>query len=274
MRRGYIKLFRKFFEHKYWKKKRKYSEAEAWIDLIQMARWKDEPVTLFDDRGEYVLEFGDVHASLRFLGKRWGWSTKKGNTLLTQLLSDGSIKYKIRNSVRTIIHINKLRTYMEWGNAEGNTEETLRKHSGNTEVDKEEDFKPVKPVKPEKTVKDIGGKKKPPPNPEVALFIDYAYKSFNIKTGSKMCVDGKKDGALIKALLRTYELEELKELWDAFIATTDEFIKKAGFSIGVFKSQINKLVTVRSLPRSKLSAKGQANVELLERMKKEGKYDA
>ncbi len=136
MDRGYIGLFRKFFEHNFWTKKRKYSEAEAWIDLLQMARWKDEPVTLMDDRGQYVLDIGDIHASLRFLGTRWKWSTKKVSHFLSILIQDGSIKFKIRNSVRSIIHITKLKTYMNWIKGERNTEETLRKHSGNTEETK------------------------------------------------------------------------------------------------------------------------------------------
>ena len=52
-----------------------------------------------------------------------------------------------------------------------------------------------------------------------------------------------KDGAVVKRLLATYDLSKLKELGEKFFASRDDFILKAGFSIGVFASQINKLVS-------------------------------
>ncbi len=58
-----------------------------------------------------------------------------------------------------------------------------------------------------------------------------------------MLVDGKKDGALVKKLLSTYGLDRLKGLWDVFMRSDDPFICQAGRSIGVFKTQINKLIS-------------------------------
>jgi len=118
----------------------------------------------------------------------------------------------------------------------------------------------------------IGGKKKSPPNPDVKVFIDYVFKSFQDKTGSKMHIDGKKDGTLIKALLKTYPINELTELWDIFISSTDVFIRKAGFSIGVFKSQVNKLVSQKNV-QQKGTDKTSGNWELLEQRKREGRYE-
>lgn len=86
-------------------------------------------------------------------------------------------------------------------------------------------------------------KEKKKTNPDVSLFINYVSETFKNKTGEKICIDGGKDGSLVKGLLRTYGLDRLKGLWDTFLASTDPFIEQAGFSIGVFKSQINKLLT-------------------------------
>jgi len=152
MDRGYIRLFRKFFDSKIWKTKRVYSFAEAWIDLIRMARWKDEPQKMFDDRGEYVLERGDVYASLRFLGERWRWSTTKVNRFLSILVKDESILIKIRNSQRTILHIKKLGTYLEWGNTENDAGVTQRKRRSNAGVTKKKPVKKEEPDKPNKYI--------------------------------------------------------------------------------------------------------------------------
>lgn len=79
-------------------------------------------------------------------------------------------------------------------------------------------------------------------DPDVKAFIDHAFEVFLAKTGERMLIDGGKDGAIVKKLLRTYGLNRLKGLWDVFMRSDDPFILRAGFSIGVFKSQINKLL--------------------------------
>lgn len=91
-------------------------------------------------------------------------------------------------------------------------------------------------------------------NGEVKIFIDYAFEQFKLKTGEKLCVDGKKDGMIAKKLLSTYGLDKLKGLWDAFMQSDDSFIRTAGYSIGVFKSQINKLLTKSPLKLPDLEA--------------------
>lgn len=153
MKRGYIKIFRKFFrEHEFWNEKRTYSKAEAWIDLVECARWKDEPERLIDKRGSYILELGDVFISDRYLSKRWGWSTKKVRNFLNYLLQRESIKYKIRSNKRTIITITNLKSYLGWETSKGTTEEPVKNQSGTTEEPKKKPLKKVKPVKPIKHI--------------------------------------------------------------------------------------------------------------------------
>ena len=94
----------------------------------------------------------------------------------------------------------------------------------------------------QKNIKHIGDAKKNT-SPDVKFFIDYAFEAFQNKYAQKMLVDGGKDGAIVKKLLKTYGLERLKGLWDVFIQSHDPFICQAGRSIGVFKTQINKLIS-------------------------------
>src|SRR3972149_3176053 len=48
-------------------------------------------------------------------------------------------------------------------------------------------------------------------------------------------------GLLTNKLLKTIPLAELQSLLEAFFASEDKFIQGSGYTIGVFKTQINKL---------------------------------
>ena len=50
-----------------------------------------------------------------------------------------------------------------------------------------------------------------------------------------------KDYSLLKNILGTLSEKEVISLMDKFFATNDPFVLKEGFTIGIFKSQINKL---------------------------------
>ncbi len=74
MDNGYIRLSRKFFNNTYWKSDRSFSFAEAWLDLIQMARFEEEPGCITLSNGRIItIHRGEIRASLRFLADRWGW---------------------------------------------------------------------------------------------------------------------------------------------------------------------------------------------------------
>lgn len=83
------------------------------------------------------------------------------------------------------------------------------------------------------------------PNPDIKLFLDYILESFEDKIGDPYNINWPKDGAIAKRLLAVYPLDKLKSLWKIFLTLDDDhFIKKAGFTIGVFGSQINKLLAL------------------------------
>jgi len=83
------------------------------------------------------------------------------------------------------------------------------------------------------------------PNPNVKLFIDYWHTLFQQKFSQNYVWNGAKEGALIKTLLKNIPLEDLKSKAILFFTCNDEFIKKSGYTIGVFYSQINKLSTIK-----------------------------
>lgn len=100
MDQGYIKLHRKFFENTLWKEPREYSKAEAWLDLIQSARFESSQVIL---NGRVIeVQMSEVAASRRYLEKRWGWGSTKVNNFLDYLKKNQMITTK-QTSGQTII---------------------------------------------------------------------------------------------------------------------------------------------------------------------------
>ena len=58
--------------------------------------------------------------------------------------------------------------------------------------------------------------------------------------------NGGKDGSLIKNLLDDYDLPKLQDLATRFLDSTDQWVQQTGgYTIGIFASQINKLVSTR-----------------------------
>lgn len=104
------------------------------------------------------------------------------------------------------------------------------------------------------------------PLSERAQAMNHFFEAFEKRNGKKYIANFDKEGAIVKGLLKLIPLESLKSLIDRFFATDDEFIIKAGFTIGLFKTQINKLQTngdkyandppaIRELMRKKDAAK-------------------
>lgn len=73
MSNRYIKLARKFFESEEWIAPRKFSEAEAWLDMVQLASFADHEITL-SNGSTITLYRGEFYYTMRQLAKRWGWS--------------------------------------------------------------------------------------------------------------------------------------------------------------------------------------------------------
>jgi len=74
--------------------------------------------------------------------------------------------------------------------------------------------------------------------------------------GQKYHVEGGKDGKIVKSLLQTYSLDELKKYCDMFFRFPDDFTMEVGYSIGTFKAYIKKAVLISSGKTANLSKKG------------------
>lgn len=102
MHRGYIKLWRKFQEHRFWNEPRKFSKAEAWLDLLLLANHKKSS---FIKRGITVDQpRGTVAVSMKGLAARWGWTRKRVDRFLKALKNDHQIDHQ-KSNVTTLIKI-------------------------------------------------------------------------------------------------------------------------------------------------------------------------
>lgn len=93
MDEGFLRLSRKFFSNEMWKVSRKFSECEAWLDLIQSARFEatDKAYSELIGGREISYTRGQYPASVSFLMKRWQWSEKKVRYFLAKLKKRGMI---------------------------------------------------------------------------------------------------------------------------------------------------------------------------------------
>lgn len=56
---------------------------------------------------------------------------------------------------------------------------------------------------------------------------------------------GGKDYGLVADMLKIFSLSELEKMAERFLREEDAFVKKAGYTIGVFKSMVNRLVMTK-----------------------------
>jgi len=91
-------------------------------------------------------------------------------------------------------------------------------------------------------------KDKPSPSngsdPRVKEFVDWWHQEYQKRFSDPYHHNGGKEGSLIKGLLRDYDLPKLQGIAGLFLDSTDPWVQQTGgYTIGVFASQINKLVS-------------------------------
>lgn len=102
--KGFIKLGRGFFENPFWRERRVYSNAEAWIDLIQSARFENTPEKVFTKMNFITINRGELRASQRFLAQRWGWSVGKVNRFINVLEMERMVERRVEHQ-ETIVKL-------------------------------------------------------------------------------------------------------------------------------------------------------------------------
>lgn len=138
MEKGFIMLSRKLFSHRIWKASRTFSECEAWIDLIQSARF-EATVTIERIGGrDITYGRGQYPASINFLSKKWGWKSDKRVRNFLDMLKKESMISTDASQGMNIITLCNFDTYNPTENDKG-------KQKGNSEgIDIYQEIKELK----------------------------------------------------------------------------------------------------------------------------------
>ena len=144
---GYIRLSRKFFNNAYWLQQRTFSLSEAWLDLIQMARFDAEPSLKILPCGRQItIERGEIHSSLRFLSDRWGWSVEKTQRYINKHIEKQEIERKTVQG-ESVLKLCKYDSYNPLSNTDPYTDPytdrtpTSTKNNKDNKVNKEKEGK-------------------------------------------------------------------------------------------------------------------------------------
>ena len=128
---GYIKLSRKFFSNDMWTEARTFSSCEAWLDLIQSARFEATPRMESIGGREVSYTRGQYPASIRFLSKRWHWTERRVRTFLAYLKRENMITLS-QDQGMNIITLVKYNEYN--GNPNGTVSDTTSDTNGDTSI--------------------------------------------------------------------------------------------------------------------------------------------
>lgn len=129
MEKGFIMLSRKFFSNKIWEAARTFSECEAWLDLIQSARFEATDTTECIGGREITYGRGQYPASIRFLSKKWSWSERAVRTFLSKLIKEKMITTDNSQGMNVI----SLCKYNEY-NSSGTANDTVNDTGINQEI--------------------------------------------------------------------------------------------------------------------------------------------
>lgn len=72
---NFIPISRKIFEHEFWEESRCFSKFEAWMDLLQLARFENSTKNIIVNNKTVSYCRGQLVGSIRFLQKRWNWGS-------------------------------------------------------------------------------------------------------------------------------------------------------------------------------------------------------
>lgn len=125
---GYIKLSRKFFSNDMWNEARTFSSCEAWLDLIQSARFEATPRMESIGGRDVSYTIGQYPASIRFLSRRWHWTERKVRTFLAFLRRENMITLSKEQGMNII-------TLVKYNDYNGNPTDTASDTNNDTMSD-------------------------------------------------------------------------------------------------------------------------------------------
>lgn len=125
---GYIKLHRGVADNPLWEKE-PFSSAQAWIDLILAANFKDK--TIYIRKTKFEVKRGQLAWSMLTMARRWKWSRGKVIRFLKDLESEHMIVQQTGH-LTTVITICNYEKYQGFDTTDDTTGDTTRGTTGST----------------------------------------------------------------------------------------------------------------------------------------------
>lgn len=97
----------------------------------------------------------------------------------------------------------------------------------------------------------------------IKALLSHYDAAFEQKFGARYPGFTAKDAALAKQLLALYTLEQLTGWVDQFFALEDEWIAQTGYTFGVFKSQLGKVIAQTATASRTTDQYGRPNIALM-----------
>lgn len=174
---GFISIHRKIQDNWLWNDK-PFSKGQAWIDLLLLARWKDEKKL---HRGKlYDRKRGEVNYSMTWLAERWGWSRDKVRRFIRTLERDNMVTLNATTN-DTSITIENYSVYQDSRTTDKATDNTTDKSTDNTtdNTQMNKDNKDNKdnnpPISPQRGAR--GGRSRKPRNEFLAMLEEEIAKN-------------------------------------------------------------------------------------------------
>jgi len=172
---GYIKLHREIQDNWLWFAE-PFTKAQAWIDLIMIARHHDKAHSLFVRGNKIDIKRGQIARSQESLASRWKWSRKKVVNFLNLLEKEHQIAQQKSKtiSIITIINYDSFQGKEQQKSNRRATEEQQKHTNKNDKNDNKNDKNPLKKKTKKKT------KKTPPQIHRLSFFNSKILSGFSI----------------------------------------------------------------------------------------------
>lgn len=264
----YIPISRRIFEHPFWCEDRVFSRFEAWLDIVQSARFEDTKQLI----GNRFIEVkrGQMLVSLRFLAGRWQWSTKKVNSFLDLLIQDKMIiKETPKETGQTVITICNYDKY----NFISQELETEKKQQGNS--------KETKLIKIIKKIKEDNIPPTPPKGEGVNSKARLLFENYFRETFSDSYYWTAKDAGAMSQLLNKLKFQRKQKKMDVsddsllyalqyLLSSVKEGWIFENFSVTNINSKFNEIV---AQAKKSTSSKSATDIGVVLKNNSPDKYD-
>lgn len=138
---GYIKLYRRLQNHRFWTQTRRFSKLEAWLDLMMEAAWSDHKAIV--QGRKIMVRRGEVPHSVRTLAGRWGWGIATVSRFISDLKAEQEAEQRTEQGI-TLLRLVNYETYQgrdEKPEQKPERKREQRRNSGGTAAEQTEEGK-------------------------------------------------------------------------------------------------------------------------------------